>query len=326
MKSIAVFIDVENIYYSTTNNYVQTPDWTWIVDECKKHGRVSSIQAFGNWIEFKESLPEIQRNGIQPIFVPLSPNGKSSLDCHLTVSAMKLFFQNGAIDMLILVAGDRDYIPLVAELKALGKEVYALAVPDTLSKDLKSIVDHVISYKKEDTGVEDNRDYENGKLTSREGIKSISQSIIEEISNLEKTSTSGWVNLAAIGLSLKKSHPGFTHTHYGHAKLVDMLRAIDGIEIKYDNFEKTIALARTAKEQSIKQHGRQTGKILETNLEDPEERFGFITPDSGGKKIFFHDLYLVNATIEELKKDDRVSYEVYLTERGLNADKVKKIT
>ncbi len=47
-SSIAVFIDVENIHYSTMNNYSETPDWTRIVNICKEYGRISSIQAFGD--------------------------------------------------------------------------------------------------------------------------------------------------------------------------------------------------------------------------------------------------------------------------------------
>ena len=204
-SSVAVFIDVENIHYSTLNYYSETPDWSWVVDACKEYGRISSIQAFGDWIEFAKEVPEIQKNGIQPVFVPLSQDGKSSLDCYLTVSAMKLFFQNHVVDTLILASGDRDYIPLIAALKALGKKVIILAVPKTLSKELTTIVDDVISYKPISAGKTIS------PIVDSVDKKSVHEYVITTLTELELNSViNRWINLAKIGLSLKRKDSTFT--------------------------------------------------------------------------------------------------------------------
>lgn len=314
-SSVAVFIDVENIHYSTLDNYSETPDWSWVVDACKKYGRIASIQAFGDWREFSKEVPDFQRNGIQPVFVPLSLDGKSSLDCYLTVSAMKLFFQNNAIDTFILASGDRDYIPLIAELKALGKTVVILAVTDTLSKDLTRIVDSVISYKPKAL------DKSLGSPDKLSDKKALHKYIIDIMKELEDDSINDrWVNLAAIGLLLKKKDPTFSHARYGYDKLAGMLSDISQIEIKYDNYEKTIALARTIVGGAIEAPaGVFTGVIL--NI---KEGFGFIKPDDGDENVFFHHSKLLDIDFSELNQGDRVSFTTYNTERGLNAENVDR--
>ena len=52
--------------------------------------------------------------------------------------------------------------------------------------------------------------------------------------------------------------------------------------------------------------------------------FGFITPEEGGKDIFFHSNSLVGVQIAELREGDTVSFEVEDTEKGKNAINVQK--
>ena len=320
-SSVAVFIDVENIHYSTLNNFSETPNWSRIVDVCKKYGRISSIQAFGDWIEFAKEIPEIQNNGIQPVFVPLSQSGKSSLDCYLTVSAMKLFFQNSSIDTLILASGDRDYIPLIAELKALGKKIIIMAIPGTLSTDLIKIADELIYYEQHYDELADSR---NDKIAKNQyDIDKIKKDVIEAIGELESNSINDrWVNLAHIGLSLKNKYSRFSHTNLGYNKLVEFLNDIEGIEIKYDNFEKTIALARTCAEGCED----LTDAVFEGTVLRLKDGYGFIKPNESSENIFFHNSKLLNVKFWELNEGDKVQYTTYNTERGLNAENIELVS
>jgi len=49
--------------------------------------------------------------------------------------------------------------------------------------------------------------------------------------------------------------------------------------------------------------------------------FGFITPDDGGKDVFVHQ----SALTDEIAENDKVSYDVEETEKGLNAINVKVV-
>ncbi|HXS37285.1 MAG TPA: cold shock domain-containing protein [Flavipsychrobacter sp.] len=49
--------------------------------------------------------------------------------------------------------------------------------------------------------------------------------------------------------------------------------------------------------------------------------FGFITPANGGQDIFVH----VSGLIDQIRENDRVTYEVQNGKKGLNAVSVKVI-
>ena len=49
--------------------------------------------------------------------------------------------------------------------------------------------------------------------------------------------------------------------------------------------------------------------------------FGFITPSNGGQDIFVH----VSGLIDEIRENDKVTYEVQNGKKGLNAVSVKVI-
>jgi cold shock protein len=50
--------------------------------------------------------------------------------------------------------------------------------------------------------------------------------------------------------------------------------------------------------------------------------FGFIKPDDGGEDVFVHVTGLLD---EDLRENDKVSYEVERGKKGLNAVKVKLV-
>ena len=65
---------------------------------------------------------------------------------------MKLLMQNQNINTIILVSGDRDFIPLLNELRSLGKNTFLMGVPGSISRDLVTVADGVIKYQPEKIG------------------------------------------------------------------------------------------------------------------------------------------------------------------------------
>ena len=47
--------------------------------------------------------------------------------------------------------------------------------------------------------------------------------------------------------------------------------------------------------------------------------FGFITPSTGGQDVFVH----VSGLVDEIRENDKVSYEVQNGQKGLNAVNVR---
>jgi CspA family cold shock protein len=55
-----------------------------------------------------------------------------------------------------------------------------------------------------------------------------------------------------------------------------------------------------------------------------DKGFGFISPQEGGKDIFFHSNSLVGVQFDELREGDAVSFETEDTEKGKNAVNVQR--
>jgi len=152
-NDVAIAIDYENLYYSIRNTYEAYPNLEQIVETGEKYGRVASKQAFADWTVFSKSLQLLLRTGIQPVFCPsaIAPNqrtrGKSSVDTIISVNIMKLFFTTPNIKTLILVSGDRDFIPLIVEIKQMGKQIIVLSIASSMSSDLSQIADDVVIYE-----------------------------------------------------------------------------------------------------------------------------------------------------------------------------------
>lgn len=237
-NTIAVFIDFENLYYSSLNNYGEEPDLTLIRNLCEKKGGIASIQAFGDWVRFNEQIDGLQTSGIQPVFTPLSRTEKSSADTFICVQAMKLFMQNQNINTLILVSGDRDFIPLLNELRSLGKNTFLMGVPGSISRDLVTVADGMIEYQPLKI-----KHKESKSLQSPQ--KKVSEQIENSIISLLKKENRR-INVATIGIRIKKEHPTFNHKEFGYDKLSHFLDSFSRIKIDYDE-DKLVAYASLVK-------------------------------------------------------------------------------
>ncbi len=237
-NTIAVFIDFENLYYSSVNNYGEEPDLMIIRDLCEEKGGIASIQAFGDWVRFNEQIDSLQTSGIQPVFTPLSRTEKSSADTFICVHAMKLFMQNENINTLILVSGDRDFIPLLNELRSLGKNTFLMGVPGSISRDLVNVADGIIEYRPAKV-----KHQESKKLEVPQ--KKVSDQIKDKIIALLKKENRR-INVATIGIMIKKEHPSFNHKEFGYEKLSHFLDAFPQIKIEYDE-DKLVAYASLVK-------------------------------------------------------------------------------
>ena len=63
-----------------------------------------------------------------------------------------------------------------------------------------------------------------------------------------------------------------------------------------------------------------TGSVKTMN----EKGFGFITPDDGGKDLFFHQTGLVGVNFDELKPGDKVAFDTEESEKGPRATNVQR--
>jgi hypothetical protein len=142
----AVFIDFENIFYFLKDNYADLPDLNdYIFDilrglqrymERKLGLRSIITKAYADFERMK-SAPQgsLYLMGVETHNV-LGTDHKNSADMKLCIDAMEILYTRPEIGTFILLAGDRDYIPVIQHLKKQARSVFAVAFRGNISGDL----------------------------------------------------------------------------------------------------------------------------------------------------------------------------------------------
>lgn len=144
-QRIGVFVDVQNMYYSAKNLYGRFVDFGKILEQAV-YGR-KLIRATAYVIEagiteqgsFFNAL-ESQGFNIKSKQLQVFPDGtkKGDWDVGISVDAIKMSRQ---LDVVILVTGDGDFLPLVEYLQYHGLLVEVVAFKKTSSSKLVEVAD-----------------------------------------------------------------------------------------------------------------------------------------------------------------------------------------
>ena len=139
MHMVDVYVWHPGSFRPKTHEVIRATYYTYAVGDDAKVAEVeATIKKFG----FQSNL------GIQRVF-QLSPkvfkkpkksaSGKG-VDIQMTVDILTHTYQNN-IDVIYLLSGDGDYIPLINEVMRMGKQVYVAAFSNGLNPTLKTVAD-----------------------------------------------------------------------------------------------------------------------------------------------------------------------------------------
>ncbi len=145
-KELAVFVDFENIRYSTINSFGREPDPIDWRDKALKHGLMSVARAYA---DFDQHPPQARTRldvaGFEAHHYPAKRSTDSQgrekfasrSDLNLVVDIINTALVRPDIDIFILFTGDKDFIRLVTTLRnRLGRRVIICGVPGSVSPDL----------------------------------------------------------------------------------------------------------------------------------------------------------------------------------------------
>ncbi|AAL81438.1 NYN domain-containing protein [Pyrococcus furiosus DSM 3638] len=147
----AVLIDGENVVMCLKNalgGKVQLDrdiDWRKFFEYLKSLGyEVTIARIYANPFIFLKN-PHIANNlekmGIKVVLAEstMKENGpKSTTDATMIVDGMSILYERPAIDALIIVSGDRDFLPLAEKARELGRTVLFVAFPDSTANVIKN--------------------------------------------------------------------------------------------------------------------------------------------------------------------------------------------
>ncbi len=153
-QRVGIFIDVQNIYHSAKNLYRARVNFKELLKTLV--GRRQLIRSVAYLIKTEntqgeDSFFEVLRQigfDLRVKDLQIYPDGtkKGDWDVGIAVDAMRMA---GSLDVIILVTGDGDFVPLVEHLKlGLGKEVEVAAFSRTASAKLREATDNFIEIEK----------------------------------------------------------------------------------------------------------------------------------------------------------------------------------
>jgi uncharacterized LabA/DUF88 family protein len=147
-QRVEVLIDVQNLYYSAKNLYHEKVNFQEVLKQAVA-GR-KFIRAFGYVVRTKtgEETPffdALAKIGIETRVRDLQEfyggAKKADWDVGIVIDAIRTA---PGVDVVILVSGDGDFIPLVEYLKNFGKRVEVMAFGKSTSGKLKEAADEFI--------------------------------------------------------------------------------------------------------------------------------------------------------------------------------------
>lgn len=149
-QRVGIFIDIQNLYHSAKNLHSARVNYRELLKELI--GNRQLIRSIGYVVKSETALGEasffeaLTKNGVELRMKDLQifPGGmkKADWDVGMAVDAIRMA---SFLDVVILVTGDGDFIPLVEYLKwGLGREVEVAAFGRSASAKLKEVADFFI--------------------------------------------------------------------------------------------------------------------------------------------------------------------------------------
>lgn len=152
-QRVGILVDVSNMYYSAKVMYQQKVNFKAILEEVV--GDRSLIRAIAyvikadipeetNFFEALEHIGfEVKTKDLQIFY---GGNKKGDWDVGIAMDAIKLAPK---LDVVVIVSGDGDYVPLVEYLQSIGQKVEAVAFGRSASSKLIEATDSFIDLDKD---------------------------------------------------------------------------------------------------------------------------------------------------------------------------------
>lgn len=140
-QRIALFIDAENLIIEAQKQGLPV-NMRLLMDRVREDGVLSVARAYADWTQphtmaythsFQDNVIELTQ--LATVF------GKNTGDIQIVVDALEMALSAHSPERFIIVAGDRDYVPLIQRLRRYRKHVTGIGLRDSSSPQVQSICD-----------------------------------------------------------------------------------------------------------------------------------------------------------------------------------------
>ncbi len=217
-KPVALFIDWENIKYSTVNHLQSLPDIIAIKKIARRYGQIHVARAYANWADYQHEgdMERFSCQDIEPIFVQTRRYGdngdggrgqviKGSADIKLACDCIELLTQNRNISTFVIASGDSGFEHIVSKIKTYGKKVAVIAIKATMGHRLGVVSEELVFYEDWVSSLKPG-------VMDKQTLKILVEfkRSVEDVRS-DKTNN----NLQSIKDHMKKKVPGFDEEEYG---------------------------------------------------------------------------------------------------------------
>lgn len=145
----AVFVDFENLFLSLKNRNDLTGQrirdlCLGILEQLKVRLQADKApMVLGRSYAAFDAYPgmevahDLALMGFDPQYVLVGHAGKNSADVQLACDVCRVLYRRPDIDAIVIVSGDRDFIPIARQVLEENRELRVVAIPDTTSGDLR---------------------------------------------------------------------------------------------------------------------------------------------------------------------------------------------
>ncbi len=146
--TVALFIDAENLIIPIQMVQTLTVNLQAIVLRVREEGTLIVSRAYGDWSKWpcREYVQEFAAFGVEMYQVFSDAKTKNTADILIAADVMEYCLSPVSSDSIVLVSGDRDFVPLVQRLRRHGKKVICISVEEAASVTLKNTIDTYIGY------------------------------------------------------------------------------------------------------------------------------------------------------------------------------------
>ena len=196
----AVFIDFENVYYFLKNHFHDPPDLNDIcLDIVRTLREQLSAKGLDSLISYAyadfERLATAPQGALYLMGVStrnvLGTDHKNAADMQLCIDALEVMYTRPDIGTFVLVAGDRDYIPVLQHLRRQARQVLVAGFRESVSGDLLQNIGSAQFIDARDLLAP-------GRVEQLEKRRTDRQRTLEESRRLREQGTSGVPSAAAL--------------------------------------------------------------------------------------------------------------------------------
>ncbi|MBI5369913.1 NYN domain-containing protein [Candidatus Uhrbacteria bacterium] len=144
-QRVGVFIDTQNMYYSARSLFQRKVHFKNIVEDAVAGRRLIRALAYVVSTKTAEEQPffeALQKSGIETrekeLMEYASGHKKADWDVGLAIDVVRML---DVLDVVVIVSGDGDFIPLVEHIQSRGRIAEVMAFGETTSTSLTNFVD-----------------------------------------------------------------------------------------------------------------------------------------------------------------------------------------